>query len=271
MAIKYKNSYLEEKLKATEDSPLKIFRTHSANLIFFLILLFFLPFIGLGQGGENEKYQWFDNLIGQTNSGVFKGVHYTNEYRTINEKHQFFKSSDFKTGSVNYKGQDYFELLLRYDVYIDNLLVLNDALANRPIMVFDKEGITKFMINGHSFEHLSAKTSDEVESVFLEVLLKMESSTLYKKHRKKIFKRTDAQNLYYEFKDSYSYALRSDSVFYPFKKVKELTSIFPDYRKELRAIQKKHNALKKSDKDAYVMAVLTDLLSLKPTPKQDAL
>jgi hypothetical protein len=242
------------------------------KLGFFLILPFLVPSIVLGQGLENEKkYLWFDSLIGQTSSGVYKGVNYTNEYRAINEKHQFFKSGDFKTGSVNYKGQDYFELLLRYDVYLGNLLVVNDALANRPIMVFDKEGITRFTIDGHSFEYLSPKRSAEVEAGFFEVLLKNETLTLYKKHTKKIFKRTDAQSLYYEFKDGYSYVLHSDNDFYPFKKVKEVISIFPDYKKELRSIQKKHSALKKSDTDAYVLAVLTDLLSFDTTPKQDAL
>lgn len=250
---------------------MNILRIHRVNFGFFLILLFLVPFKVLGQGVENEKYLWFDNLIGQTNSGVFRGVRYTNEYRAINEKHQFFESGDFKKGSVNYNGQDYFELLLRYDVYLDNLLVVNDALANRPMMVFDKEGITKFTIDGHSFEYLSPKFSDEVGSGFFEVLLKNESLTLYKKHRKKIFKRTDAQNLYYEFKDRYSYVLHSGGTYYPFKKIKELNSIFPQYRKDIKPIIKRHSPLKKSNFDAYVQAILTDLLSLKPALKQDAL
>lgn len=260
-----------KKIKDTSDLPLEIFRIHSAKLVFFLILLFLCPFKVLAQGFENEKYQWFDNLIGQTNSGVFKGLYYANEYRTINEKHQFFKSGDFKTGSVNYNGQDYFEILLRYDVYLDNLMVINDVLANRPIVVLDQERITNFKIEGHSFEQLYSKLSSEVESGFFEVLLKNETFKLYRKHTKKMFKRTDAQSLYYEFKDGYTYVLHSGNTYYRFKKVKEVVSILPDYRKQLRSVKKKHSALKKSDTDAYVIAVLTDLLSFDPTPEQDAL
>lgn len=244
---------------------------HSTKLRFFLVLLFSVPFCSKAQEFQNEKYLWFDSLIGKTNSGVFKGVQYTNEFRTINEKHQFFKTGDFKSGSVDYKGQDYFELLLRYDIYLDNLTVVNDALTNKPIMVFDKEGISKFTIEGHSFENLSETIAKEGKSGFFEILLKNEYWTLYKKHSKKIFKRTDEQNLYYEFKDGYTYVLSSDNFYYPFKKVKELNSIFPDYRKDLKSIQKKHSQLKKSDTDVYVKAVLTDLLSLRPILKQETL
>ncbi|GAB5474958.1 MAG: hypothetical protein Mars2KO_30570 [Maribacter sp.] len=220
---------------------------------------------------ENEKYLWFDNLIGQTNSGVFKGVRYTNEFRTINEKHQFFQTTDFRTGSITYMGQDYFELQMQYDVYLDQLLVMNGALPNRPIMFFDKQGVARFSIEGHSFEHLTYTTSNEKKSGFFEVLLKNESLRLYKKHSRKIFKRTDAQNLYYEFKDGHSYLLQSGSTYYPFKKVKELNGIFPEYRKEIKPILKRHVALKNSDTDAYVRAVLNDVLALKPIPKKDAL
>lgn len=220
---------------------------------------------------QREAYIFYDELIGQTNSGVFKGVLYTNEYRTINERHQFFKTANFETGSLTSNGQTFFELPLRYDVYLDNVLVVNDALSNRPIMVFDKEGVAKFEIAGHSFEYLSAETSDKIESGFFEVLLTNELLTLYMKHKKKIFKKTDAQNLYYEFKDGYFYLLYTGKTYHPFKNVKELTNIFPDYRKELRAIQKEHGNLKKSDAEAYVLAVLTDFLSLTPIRNQDAL
>lgn len=235
------------------------------------MLLFLVSFSVLGQGEENEKYLWFDSLIGQTNSGIFKGVRYANQYRTINEKHQFFKTTDFKTGSVTYKGQDYFKLLLQYDVYLDQLLMMNEALPNRPIMVFDSEGVAGFTIEGHSFEYLTYKISNDEESGFFEVVLKNESLKLYKKHSRKIFKRTDAQNLYYEFKDGHSYLLQSGSTYYPFKKVKELNGIFPEYRKEIKPILKRHVALKNSDTDAYVRAVLNDVLALKPIPKKDAL
>ena len=236
-----------------------------------VILLFFLNYPLFGQqSADAEPYKWYDQLIGQTNSGVFKGIRYTNEYRTINEKHQFFKTIDFRTGSVGFNGQDYFELLLRYDVYLDELLVVNDALPNKPILVLDKEGVTNFTLDGHSFDYLQVNSSEEIDSGFYEVLFNLNSCLLYKKYRQKIYKRTDAQNLYYEFKDSHSYVLYSGGKYFAFKKTKELNRVFPQYKKNLRLIEKEHDSLEKSDTDEYIQAVLTDLLSLKSMPKKNA-
>lgn len=251
---------------------LKIARRNKTQLVIFLMLLFLVPQKEvLGQNEASENYLWFDQLIGPTNSGVFKGVRYANAFRTINEKHQFFKSTDFRTGSVTFFGQRYFELPLQYDVFLDQLLVMNTNLPNRPIMVFDRFGVTRFTIDGHVFELLSEEVTDTELRGFFEVLLQEQQLTLYKKHLKKPFKRTDAQNLYYEFKDGYMYVLLTEGTYSTFKKVGELAKIFPSYKKELRTILKKHVDLRKSGSDDYVMAVLNDFLPLISTPKKAAL
>lgn len=225
----------------------------------------------IGQEKENEKYSWFDNLIGQTNSGIFKGALYANEYRVVNEKHQFFDSPDFRQGSVTYNDQSYFNISLKYDVYLDNLLTQNSSLANRPMMIFDKEGVSEFTIENNYFEYLIGNKSDNIISGFFEVLLKNDSLILYKKHTKKIFKRTDEQIVYYEFKDGYYYLLYCKGIYHPFKKSKELNRIFPDTKKELNTIRKKHSPLKETSRDDHVKAILTDLLLLQPTLKQKGL
>jgi len=251
-----------------------LFRKHTNTtlLIFFLANCFLCPieFCGQDSEGERGKYQWFDDIIGETNSGIFKGILYENEYRVINERHQFFESKDFKPGSVVYYGQQYFDVSLKYDMYLDNLLGINYELANEPAMVFDKNGVDKFSIGNTHFENISHRIASE-DAGFFEVLLKNDSLKLYKKYQKKIFKRTDEQVIYYEFKDGYSYLLYLYDSYYPFKKVKELNRIFPKYRKELKLISKKHSALKKSNTDDYAKMVLKDFLLLNPSLKQIAL
>lgn len=226
-----------------------------------------------GQDEENgdERYSWFDNVIGQTNSGIFKGVLFVNEFRVVNEKHQFFGSTDFREGSVTYNNQSYFNISLNYDVYLDNLLVQNSSLANRPVMTFDKEGVDRFTINDHHFKYVIGNKSDNVSSGFFEILLEKDSLVLYKKHTKKIFRRTDEQIIYYEFKDGYYYLLYSNGTYHPFKKSKELNRIFPESKKELITIRKKHNQSKKTGGDNHIKAILSDLLQLQPTLKQKGL
>lgn len=257
----------------TELLRLPIEILHITWRCFFIFSLLLIPIqsTGQNQGKVKEKYRWFDTMIGQTNSGLFKGVTYNNTYRVINEKNQFFENKDFRTGSVSYYGQRYFDIPLKYDVYLDDLLVVNNELANKPIMVFDKEGVSDFTIEGDSFERISTNPDSNVASGFYQVLLNKDSLTIYKKLRKKIFKRTDEQIVYYEFKDGYSYLLYFGDVYYPFRKFTELNRFFSRDRKKIKAISKKHRALKKSNSDAYMKAVLSDLLQLKTTANQEEL
>ena len=210
-------------------------------------------------------------MVGQTNSGIFKGLFYENEYRVINEKHQFFESNDFRYGSVVYYGQRYSGIELRYDVYLENLLVINEQLANKPIMMFDKNGVTEFEIDGNSFKQLSNNPVADAFSGFFQVLLERDSLTLYKKLRKKIFKRTDQQVVYYEFKNVFSYLMYSGGIYYPFERVRQLNRFFPTLKKQIKAGHKKNGALKNSSYDDYTKKVLLDLFHLNATREQEEL
>lgn len=234
---------------------------HIILLTPFVIIAFFGTYTLEGQefNQSKDKYIWFDNILGPTNSGIFKGVLYVNEYKTINEKHQFFESSAFRLGSVIINDQCYFDVPLKYDVYLDNLLAQNQELANRPVIVFDRASIVKFTIDGHTFELVKVTMAMNEPPGFFEVILKNDFLTFYKKHTRKVFKRTDEKTLYYEFKSDYHYLICSGDAYYRFKKVKELNRFFPEYEKEIKGFDKQHETLRKLDTDGYLKALLSEL------------
>ncbi|WP_425234675.1 hypothetical protein [Ulvibacterium sp.] len=237
--------------------------THFLQLLFALFSIW-SPCLIFGQisEGDPSTYAWFDDMIGQTNSGIFEGVAYAEEFRAINDEHQFFKEPYFVLGSVIYDGEPYFEVNLRYDVYTDQLSIKNEKLSRLPITVLDKEKVAEFQIDQHQFKHLSGKETKENISGFFEILLEKDSLSLFKKHRKKRFKRTDEEVLYYEFKDGYTYYLRLGLDFYVLKKANDLNGIFPKYKKEVKALRNRYASLGKSDTDAYMKSILLDLSAL---------
>ncbi len=193
---------------------------------------------------------------------MFKGVAYTEEYRVINERHQFFKEPDFALGSVVYDGQPYFDVELKYDVYQGNLLTMNTEALGSSILILDGNKVTEFTIHGNRFKNLNQNLVENKAYGFLEVLVENDSLSLYKKHAKKIFKRTDKEILYYEFKDRNSYYLHYADTYYSLKKANDLNAIFPEYRKSLKAIRNRYASLGKSDPDAYMKSILLDLSAL---------
>lgn len=230
-----------------------------------LISIFVVPKMLYGQVERVSvsPYVWFDRMIGQTNSGIFKGITYSNEYRVINERHQFFSTSDFVMGSVVYRGQPFFGIPLKYDVYSDRLLVQNSTLADTPVMIFDQGAIESFNIGEHNFKRIHAASVMGAElSGYFEVLLKNESLTLYKEHTKKPFKRTDEQVVYYEFKNGHSYYLSYGDRYHKLKKTNQLNSLFPSFRKEIKTIRDQYESLRKSEPDTFLISILIELSEL---------
>ena len=111
-----------------------------------------------------DYYNWFDDIVTKTNSGVFKGTEYFERFNRINERHQYFKTSSFSNGSVVYNGQLYFNIPLKYDVFDDKLLIKDPNTLNAPVIELDKNKISSFIINGHKFIHVFHNEKSEVIS-----------------------------------------------------------------------------------------------------------
>ncbi|QCW98636.1 hypothetical protein FGM00_00305 [Aggregatimonas sangjinii] len=213
-----------------------------------------------GQEKELSKYAWFDSMTGQSNSGIFKGVVYDEEFRVITDRHQFFEKAAYVSGSVVFDKQSYFDLQLRYDVFNDNLLVLNAEVVGLPAIILEKEHTEVFQLGNHRFKNIDLLYPERGKlSGFAEVLVSTDSLSLYKKHHKRLLKRTDQKTLYSEFKSTASYYFEHDNNLYRIKKATDLATVFPEQRKTIKELHDTHASLKKTDFDTYLKSVVQDL------------
>ena len=230
--------------------------------------------IGGLRGQEPEEtsiYSQFDMSIGPINSGIFAGFAYKEEFRVLGHKHKFFYSPDFLLGSVIYDGQSYFDYDMKYDVYGDELLLYHPMVNGSQAVQLIKERVTSFKIESHRFVNLPKQTGNELPvSGFLEVLLVGDHFTFYKKHRKRILKKSDRKLLYHEFKDRSAYYISLDNELTQVKSLVHIVALFPEYRKQLNDIAVKYKELKKSDLEYYFTAVLSDLdMMVDPKKEKD--
>lgn len=227
--------------------------------------VFFPVFVVCQQSNQIEsKYHWFDGLIGETNSGLFEGQAYYDIYNVKDGRHQFLNTAQFKTGSVTYKGQEYFNVALRYDIFNDNLIVRNKQVYWVPPMIFDTELLTNFSIGNSEFKNFKETISDD-DTGFFEIILRSNSYTLLKKHKKKLFVKIQDDILYHEFKDDFTYYLRVETSHIKLKSIKELNSIYPEHKKSIKLLEKKYKSAKKSDFGGYLKSILIDLQKELPT------
>ena len=207
-------------------------------------------------------YNSFDNIIGKNNTGVFKGIQYFEKFQVKNENHKFFKHRFFIWGAVVYNNQPYFEIALKYDVYGDELLIKNSKILDAPIIQLDKKNITGFELNGHIFKNVTFNINqDKGVTGFFEILLENDAISIFKKHKKKI-SRIIEKEVYYEFKDQFQYYIRYNDTYYMLKKVSFLTTIFTEYKTQLKNSFKRHENLRKVDSDNYLKSIIVDLNTL---------
>lgn len=219
---------------------------------------------------DSEVYLVFDQIVGKTNTGVFNGTEYFNKFRTINEKHQFFKGDQFYKGSLLLTEASYPDLDLKYDVYLDELIIGNLEILGSPMTVIDKGKVVAFTIGNSSFVNIKKEeeSSDRALSGYAEILSEKNSLVLLKKHKKAISRKTNSKRAYYEFKDGHYYFLKYKNQLYPLKNLKSLISIFPDQKTILKTSYDSHQRLKKTQPDVFFKSIISDLqeaLILKQT------
>jgi len=215
-----------------------------------------------GQNNRKAPYQLFDNIIGKTNTGVFNGLQYYDKFQVKGDKHQFFKHKFFIYGSLIYKGEPYFDLSIKYDLYADELLIKNLEVTNAPVTLIDKQFIQQFELNGHQFINLAFDLNEHKRiSGFFEVLLEHHGISVFKKYTKKMSRIVDGE-VSYEFKEQYAYYLRFNENYYQLKKTNSLVSIFPEYKVPLRNSFRQYSNLRKTDPDTYLLSIITDLNKL---------
>lgn len=118
---------------------------------------------------------------------LYTGKIWTNKYRNINGD-QFLYTTFFLPGTVSSKGITYKNLLIKYDIYSDEILI---PIDNDEIIQLNKEIVDSFSLKYedklYKFINIHTDTVNALKEFrgYINVVLK-EESTLYIKFKKEI-------------------------------------------------------------------------------------
>ncbi|PRX54547.1 hypothetical protein [Flagellimonas meridianipacifica] len=193
-----------------------------------------------GQNTPTDSlYLWFDEQIGLLNTGLYASQEYVEEYQVINDKHRFFESPNYLTGTLWQKSIPFHKVFLKYDLFEDQIIVYPKGISGASSVKLDLAKVDSFQIQNRKFVKKSiVDTKSNPVNGFFEVLLKGTDFTLLKKHRKTDVRKLNRNRVYYEFKEKNEYALAYKGVFYEIKNRRDVISVFPiskDIQKEFLA------------------------------------
>ena len=233
-------------------------------------MFFFLPAVFFAQvtNEERDYYNWFDQTIGQDHLGLYNGKQYIDTDKNVlydNEKHAYFKSSDFLKGNLIYDNQTYYNSYMQYNLETDDLVISLKSDRADSVIKLIKDKVDKFDIDGHKFIKIKG-FSEKPKGIngFHEVLLENTSLRLLKRHeknrQKKVKQLGRRRHLYYLFMSSNNYGVLMGSDYKRINSKSDIIKLFPDLRKEINNYYHENWRLRKSQPDRFMRMLFSKVI-----------
>ncbi|WP_281323327.1 hypothetical protein [Flavobacterium aestivum] len=215
---------------------------------------------------EISLYTKFDSIVGKKNLEIYNGPRQINYYRTFDKSHSYYSTDNFTLGNVLYNKQYYYDIELKYDVNNDQLVIKPIDEYNYLGIILSKEKTASFTINKRKFVNLNYGNPilpEYINGYYEEIII---GNTLIfyiknQKTRKKIIdnKQTSdgtEQITYDEFTDKNTYYIKLKNTFYSINSKKEIITIFPENKKEIKEYYSKNSELEQSNKELFLENIL---------------
>ena len=205
-------------------------------VIWLLIILILISYRSLAQSdgtpvSSSDIRKELDAIYG-ADTRLVSGLFYHNPPKGPVAGHPFCIDEEWKNGSVTLNGRLYDDLLLRYDVE-DNELVLNTSKLNGKSLqiCLNTEEISSFEMDGRKFV-VFPSGKDEDKPVFCELATDGEIDFLIV--RKKEIRIINSGGNTFEYKEYYDNYLLKDGELHKFRNRRSLFRLVPSIKKDLR-------------------------------------
>lgn len=203
---------------------------------------------------ETLLYNWYDNSIGKENLAINNGSIHVNPYKTIGENSMYYITDKYSKGVVNYEGQIYNDVDLKYDILKDQLILKPYGESNYIGVNLILEKINFFYLNDKKFINLSYNTANLPEFIngYYEISAATDTNILYIKHHKNMREKINNNHVFKEFKEKYEFLINYKNSFYKIENKKDIIKIFPKDKIKISDYYSKNKNLEKSDEIKFM-------------------
>lgn len=191
-------------------------------------------------------------------ASFYAGTRYTDYHLQLKSGHPFFKGLGAYKGEIMFEGILYPNLLLKYDMLIDRVILIDSARLLSTSLNADK--IDYFTMDGHRFVKFFKTKSNELPATdFYEVLQEGKGFTLIKKDDRRITEDSEHKR---DVRSVVSYYLKKGDVYHPFNNQRQVLAILDDKKAEVRNYIKKKDLAFKENADDTLRSILSYYESL---------
>lgn len=220
-----------------------------------MAILFFPILLQAQTSSQDDIYRTYDEIVGLENTGLFNGTEFTDLFLNTDGTFRYLGGFDYSKGSVNYNGQYYVDVLLKYDLLEDNLI----TQSNDNLSIFNVKLIPGFVSEFNLHKRHFVNLTDSENNGFYEFAYNGNSFDLYVKHIRKKKDRVLKSNIQYSFKPSNFYLIEHNAKFSKVETIKDVTRAFPENKSDIKEFFKSFRSLYKNDRDGFMKKLIAHL------------
>lgn len=181
---------------------------------------------------DQDVSSWYDDNSGAELLEIYEGkIFQLNINITTRKTFSAFKSAQWIDGTVMFRGKIYEEIPLKYDLFSDQLTVLNVAGSPLQPIIPNQQDVRYFDLEGDLFQNLPAEGAPEGNAGFYHVLYSSPGIVLLAKYSK----RQVVEGKQLEFVRSDKVFLKHGDQFIRVKNKGSFILAFEDYKAEIKS------------------------------------
>jgi hypothetical protein len=232
------------------------------KLIVALLLITYNAFQTYSQtNSEISLYTKFDSIVGKENLGLINAPYYLNLFNTIGDNTMFFVNNKFTIGTVFYDDQPYYNVKLKYDINIDQLILNPSGKPEHIGISLIQDKTESFSIYDKIFVKItkSQVSLPKFNTGYYEFIKIEKNFNLYIKHYKDNLKVIKDDGVYYSFQEKNQYYIEYESKFYEINNKTSILKIFPSNKKKINTFYQKNYSLSKSDYTQFIKNLMISI------------
>ncbi|WP_147437247.1 hypothetical protein [Ulvibacter antarcticus] len=226
--------------------------------LYFTCLFFTIA--TLAQTSKNhDVYEAYDAIVSQENTGLYNGTEFKDIYNNTDKTHRYYNLFDFSRGTVVYDGQLYSNVLLKYDLFEDQLITKSDDNMSVFSVQLISGKVSNFTLYTHDFVRLSNIDLNGNKNGFYEVGFKSEKVELYIKNVKTKKEKAVSSGVQYRFKSDNFYMVYYNGHYKVVNAYRDFKDLMPDQYQQVKDFYKSYRALYKSNRNSFMIKLVTYL------------
>ncbi len=213
------------------------------------------------QINSSELLRSTDQQIGYSSLPYANGkLHLNYDITIAQNNHRYLGENQFVKGTIQYKGEPYFEVKLKYDIKEDEIVYLPEEDNNYIKVNLIKDHVDAFTLQTKKFKNLTKELPTKFTKGFYEVAWEYKGTTLYLKHSKyaiEILKNNKKEIEYFNKKE---YLIFYKDSYYSFETERDFLQLFPDKKEVIKAYYEKYQKTEKNNKTDFISTLLQQLI-----------